>query len=47
MTGNQLATLLPGSFVIYPSLESLVLDDNLFTEIPGEGLEDLPLLTSL
>ena len=47
MTGNRLTTLLPGNFSVYPELQILVLDDNLLTRIPAEGLDSLPQLTNL
>ena len=47
MTGNRLTTLLSGNFSVYPDLEVLVLDDNLLTSVPAEGLDSLPLLTTL
>ena len=47
MTGNALSTLLSGNFSAYPSLETLILDDNLLEEIPPDGLDSLPQLISL
>jgi len=47
MTGNRLSTLLSGNFSAYPLLETLVLNDNLLTQIPADGLDSLPQLTSL
>ena len=47
MTGNHLTTLLSGNFSVYPNLEVLVLDDNLLTSVPAEGLDSLPQLTNL
>lgn len=41
MSGNLLSSLAPGSFSDYPSLETLVLNDNLFTEVPSEGFRNL------
>lgn len=47
MTGNRLTTLPSGNFSVYPDLQVLVLNDNLLTSIPAEGLDSLPQLTNL
>ena len=47
MTDNAISTLTPTNFSAYPILETLVLNDNLLTEIPQGSLENLPQLVNL